>query len=114
MTTTADDFITLHARAEGKAAPPLLDSFVTHLDAVCGTLGRTDARRLRDSLARLERERPELHAAVVLMAVPGATVRGVAPVLGVSPKTVCVRHNKGLDLLRQWRHDDDPSQANVA
>ncbi len=107
-------FTVLHAHAEGKAAPPLLDSFITHLNDVCGLADPTDTQRLRAALARLERERPELHAAVVLMDQPEATVRNVAPVLNVSPKTVCIRHNKGLDKLRQWCHSDAEQHAHVA
>jgi len=106
-------FIVLHAHAEGKAAPPLLDSFITHLNDVCGLADATDAERARTALVRLGRERPELHAAVVLMSAPGATVRSVAPALGVSPKTVCLRHNKGLTMLRLWCQSDEAARANV-
>ena len=113
MKTSADDFIRLHAHAEEKAAPPLLESFVTHLDSVCGTSDATDAELLRDALARLARAHPAWHAAVVAMAVPGATVRSVAPVLNVSPKTACMHHNKGLDKLRQWCHSDAEQHAHV-
>jgi len=99
---TQSRFTVLHAHVEGKAAPPLLESFVTHLDQVCGLAGVTDAQRLRAAMARLERESPDLHAAVVLMAQPKATVRSVGALIGVSGKTVCVRYNKGLDTLREW------------
>jgi len=107
-------FTALHAHIEGKAAPPLLDSFVTHLDQVCGLAGVTDAQRLRAAMARLERECPDLHAAVVLMAQPKATVRSVGALIGVSGKTVCVRHNKGLDTLREWCCSDSPPCTIVA
>ncbi len=99
---------------ETAIGPKLADPFVDHLDALCGTTDLTDAQRLRAALTRLERERPELHAAVVLMDQPQATVRSVAPVLNVSPKTVCIRHNKGLDKLRQWCHSDAEQHAHVA
>jgi len=107
-------FTQLHECVEGQAAPPLRDAFVMHLDWVCGTGEATDAQRLRLALVRLERERPDLHAAVALMAEPKATVRSVAPVLGVSPKTVCVRHKKGLDILRHWCQEANSSEASVA
>ncbi len=92
----------------------LADAFVMRLEWACGTVGRSDAQRLRVALVRLKRERPELHTAVVLMAEPKATVRSVAPALGVSPKTVCIRRNKGLTKLRQWCQDDNPPQTDVA
>jgi len=46
-------FTALHAHVEGRAAPPLLESFVTHLDQVCGLAGVTDAQRLRAAMVRL-------------------------------------------------------------
>ncbi len=99
---------------ETACGPKLADPFVDHLDALCGTTDLTDAQRLRAALARLERERPELHAAVVLMDQPRATVRSVAPILGVSPKTVCLRRHRALDKLRQWCHSDAEQHAHVA
>ncbi len=107
-------FTVLHAHVEGKAAPPLLDSFVTHLDQVCGLAGVTDAQRLRAAMARLEREQPDLHAAVVLMAQPKATTRGVGELIGVSRNTVSTRHRRGLAVLRDWCQSAEPVRDNVA
>lgn len=99
-------FIALHARAEGKAAPPLLASFVGHLDRVCGTVDPSEIERLRDAMVRLEREHPDLHQAVTLMEAPGAKLRLVAPTLGVSMKTVSVRRARGLARLQTWLRAD--------
>jgi len=107
-------FTALHAHVEGKAAPPLLESFVTHLDQVCGLAGVTDAQCLRAAMARLERAFPELHAAVVLMAQPKATTRGVGELIGVSRNTVSTRHRRGLAVLRDWCQSAAPVRDNVA
>jgi len=107
-------FTALHAHVEGKAAPPLLESFVTHLDQVCGLAGVTDAQCLRAAMARLERASPELHAAVVLMAQPKATTRGVGELIGVSRNTVSTRHRRGLAVLRDWCQSAVPVRDNVA
>ncbi len=107
-------FTTLHEPVEGKAAPPLLESFVTHLDQVCGLAGVTDVQRLRAAMARLERAFPELHAAVVLMAQPKATTRGVGELIGVSRNTVSTRHRRGLAVLRDWCQSAAPVRDNVA
>jgi len=107
-------FTQLHELVEGKAAPPLLESFVTHLDQVCGLAGVTDAQRLRTAMVRLEREFPELHAAVVLMAQPKATTRGMGVLIGVSRNTVSTRHRRGLAVLRDWCQSAEPVRDNVA
>jgi len=107
-------FTALHAHVEGGATPPLLESFVTHLDQVCGLADITDAKRLRTAMTRLEREYPDLHAAVVLMAQPKATTRGVGELIGVSRNTVSTRHRRGLAVLRDWCQSAEPVRDNVA
>jgi len=107
-------FTVLHAHVEGKAAPPLLESFVTHLDQVCGLAGVTDTQRLRTAMTRLEHESPDLHTAVVLMAQPKATTRGVGELIGVSRNTVSTRHRRGLAVLRDWCQSAEPVRDNVA
>jgi len=109
--TTPDDFTRLHARAEGKAEPPLLHAFVRHLDVVAGLADPTEAERRRDALARLERERPDLHQAVVMMAAPGAKLRLVAPTLGVSMARVSQRRTQGLRLLKEFLRAEDAERA---
>jgi len=111
---TQSRFTVLHAHVEGKAAPPLLESFVTHLDQVCGLAGVTDTQRLRTAMTRLERESPDLHTAVVLMAQPKATTRGVGALIGVSRNTVSTRHRRGLAVLRDWCQSAEPVRDNVA
>jgi len=111
---TQSRFTVLHAHVEGKAAPPLLESFVTHLDQVCGLAGVTDTQRLRTAMTRLERESPDLHTAVVVMAQPKATTRGVGALIGVSRNTVSTRNRRGLAVLRDWCQSAEPVRDNVA
>jgi len=107
-------FTQLHESVEGQSLPPLRPDFVAHLDKVCGLADLTDAQRLHAAMERLAHESPELHTAVVLMAEPKATVRSVGALIGVSGKTACKRHNRGLDKLRAWCRDDSPPSSNVA
>ncbi len=107
-------FTQMHEHVEGEALPPLRPDFVEHLDRVCGLADLTDAQRLHAAMTRLAHESPELHTAVVLMAEPKATVRSVGALIGVSGKTACKRHNKGLDKLRAWCRADSPPSSNVA
>jgi len=114
--TTSCEPVKLHSHRDLDDAGVLrmTRAMEAHLDRMCGLSAITDAQRLRAAMARLACEYPDLHAAVILMGQPKATVRSVGALIGVSGKTVCKRHNRGLDKLRAWCRPKSPPSSNVA